>query len=136
MTRTEWFSRAIYLNDEINLLIEKRCRIYSAALKTTPTYSDMPKAPNASSALQNAMDRICEIDDEINQKIDELCKAKCEIMNAIRCVDDKTDRACMKMRFIDMKSLGEISTQIGTLRNSIPFHLARGIKSTKYCIVT
>jgi hypothetical protein len=132
--KAEWFNRAITLNKEINILIEKRSHIYSAAMKTTPTYSDMPKAPNTSSSLQNAIDKICEIDDAINEMIDLMYLARCEITDAIGSIECNTDRICMKLRFVDLKSWGEIESITGIKRNSIPYHVARGINSTKYCI--
>jgi hypothetical protein len=66
MTRTEWFSRAWKLDKEINRLIEKRSRIYAAALRITPTYSDMPKCQCSTDAIQDTIDRICEIDISIH----------------------------------------------------------------------
>lgn len=134
MTRTEWFSRAWKLDKEINRLIEKRSKIYSAALRTTPTYSDMPKCYNQTSAIQDAIDRICEIDETINQLIDRLYAVKQEILSAIRTVENTTDRLCMVKRFVEMKSLGEIAQEVGKSRNAIPFYIKRGIKSTTYCI--
>jgi predicted DNA-binding protein YlxM (UPF0122 family) len=134
MTRTEWFSRAWKLDKEINRLIEKRSRIYAAALRITPTYSDMPKCQCSTDAIQDTIDRICEIDEKINQRIDRLHTVKSEIIDAIRTVENTTDRLCMVKRFVEMKSLGEIAREVGKSRNAIPFYIKRGIKSTTYCI--
>jgi len=128
-----WYMRAIKLNKEINLLIEKRSRIYASALRVTPTYSDMPKCYNQTSAIQDAIDRICEIDETINQSIDRLYAVKQEILSAINTVDNPMDRLCMVKRFVEMKSLGEIAQEVGKSRNSIPFYIKRGVNNTIYC---
>lgn len=134
MTRTEWFSRAWKLDKEINRLIEKRSRIYAAALRITPTYSDMPKCQCSTDAIQDTIDRICEIDEKINQRIDRLYAVKQEILSAINTVENTTDRLCMVKRFVEMKSLGEIAREVGKSRNAIPFYIKRGIKNATYCI--
>lgn len=130
---TDWYTRAIRLNNEINLLIEKRSRIYAAALRVTPTYSDMPKCQCSTDAIQDTIDRICEIDEKINQRIDRLHTVKKEIIDAIRTVENTTDRLCMVKRFIEMKSWRDISNELNIPRRSVAYYVARGINNTRYC---
>jgi DNA-directed RNA polymerase specialized sigma24 family protein len=96
----------------------------------------MPRGKGTSDKVQNAIEQICLLDEEINRKIDELYNVKQEIMFAIATVENPIDRRCMYLRFVEMKSLGEIARELGKPRNSIPFHLERGIKSTRCCINT
>lgn len=84
--------------------------------------------------MQNAIEQICLLDEEINRKIDELYNVKQEIMFAIATVENPIDRRCMYLRFVEMKSLGEIALEVGKHRNSIPYFIKRGIESTIYCI--
>ena len=131
MTRTEWFSRAWKLDKEINQLIEKRSKLYSAALRTTPTYSDMPRGKGTSDKVQNAIEQICLLDEEINRKIDELYNVKQEIMFAIATVENPIDRRCMYLRFVEFKSWQEISDKLRISRRSVSYKVSRGIKNTK-----
>lgn len=131
MTRTEWFSRAWKLDKEINRLIEKRSKLYSAALRTTPTYSDMPRGKGTSDKVQNAIEQICLLDEEINRKIDELYNVKQEIMFAIAAVENPIDRRCMYLRFVEFKSWQEISDKLRISRRSVSYNVSRGIKNTK-----
>ena len=134
--QAEWFERAITLSKEISQLIEQRSKAYSAAIKTTPVYSDMPKGSDTSSALQNSIDRICELDDAINALIDKLYTSKREILTCIMAVHDPLDKLCMTKRYTSLKSWGKIANEMGISKASAVFRAERGINCTIFSITS
>lgn len=65
---------------QIRRLTEKKERCWSMATKITPTLSDMPKGGEQENKVQAAVEKIAEIDKEIDSASEELVKIRTSAM--------------------------------------------------------
>jgi hypothetical protein len=113
MSVKEWLNRAWVLNCKINELTEKQERAFSRACKTTSTIVEDKVQACGGKSREDWVITYTEYADEINNKIDELYKIKCEILNAIKKVDNDTYKVLLILRYIKFKSWGKIAECIG-----------------------
>jgi hypothetical protein len=78
--KNDYQKRYNAINRKINGLLERRETLWSQATKTTPTLSDMPKGGEQENKIQTAVEKMAEIDGEVNRCIDELIKLKTAAM--------------------------------------------------------
>ena len=89
MTAQEYFNQAYKLDQRINSKIEQLAKLNDLAHKATATYTGMPHSPNkGSQTMANTVDRIIDLQNEINRDIDELVDLKAEIREVIDTVPD------------------------------------------------
>ncbi len=101
--KIEFLSRYKEIDDEINRLCEELSVWRARATKITPIYSDMPKGSQQENPIQTAIEKIIALENEINAEIDELQKARTEIIAAVRTVDDKTLRQLLALRYLNRR---------------------------------
>jgi len=78
--REKYTERYNAIDEKINKLLEEREIWWSKATKITPSMSDMPKGGEQADKIQMAVEKIAEIDGEVNRCIDELVKIKAAAM--------------------------------------------------------
>jgi hypothetical protein len=78
--REKYTERYNAINAKINKLLEEREIWWARATKTTPSISDMPKGGEQPDKIQMAVEKIAEIDGEVNRCIDDLVKIKAAAM--------------------------------------------------------
>jgi hypothetical protein len=96
-----WLSRYKDKDKEIDRLLDERAGWWSKATKITPTLSDMPKAASEENKIQTAIEKMEEIDDQINSDIDDMQDIKVEIMGAIKSLDDNNLRILLEYWYIN-----------------------------------
>ena len=101
--------------------MEELQRWKSRAEKITSSVSDMPKGGNQGDRLQLAVDRICELEERLNGKIDAAVKRRKEMEAAIITVEDRTLQLLLRYRYID----GMIWEQIALRLNYSYMHVCR-----------
>ena len=69
--KIKYLSRYISLNRHIDRLLEKKAKWWSLCLKTTPNLSQAPGGGESGSPVERPMDKVLEIEEEINKEIDD-----------------------------------------------------------------
>ena len=107
MSKTEneqkirYLSRYRRLNQRIDRLLEEQSRWRERALKITPTLSQAPGGGESGSPIERPMDKVLEIDVEINREIDKLQIVRQEIRNTLNQLEDENLKLLMEYRYID-----------------------------------
>ena len=110
--KIDFLKRYAPINNRINRKIEEKSMWWSRATKITPTYSDMPKGGEQSNKIQSYIEKIEEIEKDIDSGIDELVKVKAEIEAAIKTVPDEKLKELLEYWYIDGKKPWEISRKM------------------------
>jgi hypothetical protein len=100
LRKKQYLERYKNLNREIDRMIDERATIMSRATKITPSYSEMPKGVDGDK-IQQAVDKLCELDGEINAKIDAYVDMREEIERTIKTVGDERIETVLRYRYID-----------------------------------
>lgn len=123
--KIEFLNRYREIDDEINRLCEELSIWRARVTKITPTYSFLPKGDQQDDKLQSAIEKIMELEHEIDAEIDMLYKEKRTIKRAILTVKDKTLRKLLLLKYIckDNCSWDKIATELGyTYRHVTRMH--------------
>lgn len=99
--KIKYLSRYIALNRRIDRLLEEKAKWWSLCLKTTPSLSQAPGGGESGSPVERPMDKVLEIEAEINREIDELQEVCREIKAVLNQLEDDTLRLLMEYRYID-----------------------------------
>lgn len=114
MTAQEYFNQAYRLDQRINSKIEQLRTLNELALKATATYTGMPHSPNkGSQTMANTVDRIIDLQNEINRDIDELVDLKAEIRTVIDAVSETDLRLILEERYLNWKPWEQIAVSLG-----------------------
>ena len=120
MNAKQWLSRARFIDREIAMLQKTKEETRDNLTKITQSYesdgAQTTKDPHK-------YDRLVELENEIDQKVDELIATKREILNVIFKVEDRNQRQVLISYYIRMKTLEKIAVemnysfrQIGNIR--------------------
>lgn len=101
--KIEFLSRYKEIDGEINRLCEELSVWRARATKITPTYSDMPKGGQQEDKLQSAIEKIMELEEQIDAEIDRLQDAKRAILKTIRSIGDVRQRKVLALRYLDKR---------------------------------
>jgi len=124
MTAQEYFNQAYKLDQRINSKIEQLEKLNDLAHKATATYTGMPQSPNkGAQTMANTIDRIIDLQNEINQDIDTLVDLKVELRSVIEAVDSTEYRLILEERYLNWKSWEQLAVSLGyTLRHLHRLH--------------
>ena len=88
--------------------------LHELATKCTSTISDMPRNPSPrQSGMADTIDKIIDLEAEINRDIDRLVDLKREMTAIIRSVDDSQCQILLEMRYICFRSWEQIAVEMG-----------------------
>ena len=99
--KIRYLSRYRRLNQRIDRLLEEQSRWRERALKISPTLSQAPGGGGSGSPIERPMDKVLEIDVEINREIDEMQIARQEIRETLNQLEDESLKLLMEYRYID-----------------------------------
>ena len=120
MTTKEFLSRAYKLEKEIRYKTRLLDGLKSRSACSSPVFSDMPKEPhNPKSLVEYYALRIVEVEHEIMDLQEELQKARKEIAEAIRTVDNTELETLLEMRYLGYLEWNEISARFGYVSNYV-----------------
>lgn len=114
MTAKEYLGRAYRIDGRINAKLEQVSALRELATKATSTISDMPRnsSPNPHS-MQNIIDKIIDLESEINSDIDALVNIKQEVVTTIKRVDNQEYQTLLELRYLCFKSWEQIAMELG-----------------------
>ena len=101
MTAKEYLSQAYRLDQRIDSKIEQVASLNDLATKCTTTISGMPHNPSRStSPMADTIDKIINLQVEINRDIDALVDLKREIVTVIKAVDNPEYQTLLEKRYL------------------------------------
>ena len=110
--KIRYLSRYRRLNERIDRLLEEQSRWREMALKITPVLSQTPGGGESGSPIERPMDKVLEIDVEINREIDELQIVRQEIRAALNQLEDENLKLLMEYRYIDGLTWEQIAVKM------------------------
>ena len=110
--KIRYLSRYRRLNQRIDRLLEEQSRWRERALKITPTLSQAPGGGGNGSPIERPMDKVLEIDVEINREIDEMQIARKEIRETLNQLEDESLKLLMEYRYIDGMTWEQIAVKM------------------------
>ena len=122
MSKTEneqkirYLSRYRRLNQRIDRLLEEQGRWREKAMRITPVLSPVPGGGGSGSPIERPMDKVLEIDAEINREIDELQIVRQEIRAALNQLEDENLKLLMEYRYIDGLTWEQIAEKMDCSR--------------------
>lgn len=114
MTAREYLSQAYYLDQRINSKIEQVESLNDLARKAGCVISGMPRNPDrAVSSMANAVEKIVDLQAEINADIERMVRLKAEIMGVILQVEDPELQTLLEKRYLNFHTWGQIAVDMG-----------------------
>ena len=110
--KIRYLSRYRRLNQRIDRLLEEQSRWREKAMRITPVLSPVPGGGGSGSPIERPMDKVLEIDAEINREIDELQTVRQEIRAALNQLEDENLKLLMEYRYIDGLTWEQIAVKM------------------------
>ena len=119
MTAKEYLSQARYLDARINTKIKQLEALNALATSATSVLTGMPHSPNkATSKMADIVDKIVDLQAEINRDIDALVDLKGEMRSKLEMVPAEDYKAILEMRYLCFMSWEQIASNLGL---SVPY---------------
>lgn len=119
MTAKEYLSQARYLDARINTKIKQLEALNTLATSATSVLTGMPHSPNkATSKMADIVDKIVDLQAEINRDIDALVDLKGEMRSKLEMVPAEDYKAILEMRYLCFMSWEKIASNLGL---SVPY---------------
>ena len=110
--KIRYLSRYQRLNQRIDRLLEEQSRWREKAMRITPVLSPVPGGGGSGSPIERPMDKVLEIDAEINREIDELQIVRQEIRAALNQLEDENLKLLMEYRYINGLTWEQIAVKM------------------------
>ena len=119
MTAKEYLSQARYLDARINTKIKQLEALNTLATSATSVLTGMPHSHNkATSKMADIVDKIVDLQAEINRDIDALVDLKGEMRSKLEMVPAEDYKAILEMRYLCFMSWEQIASNLGL---SVPY---------------
>lgn len=114
MLAKEYLGQAYRIDQRINSKLEQISSLRELATKATSTMSDMPRNPNPSfHSMENIIDKMIDLENEINADIDTLVDLKREIVMVIKRIENPEYQTLLELRYLCFKSWEQIAVDMG-----------------------
>lgn len=114
MTAKEYLSQARYLDARINSKISQVDRLNDLATSATSVLTGMPHSPNkATSKMADLVDKIVDLQAEINRDIDKLVDLKKEMRDVIGAIPDVEQQTILEQRYLCFMKMEQIAVDMG-----------------------
>ena len=120
MTAKAWLKRGWQLDREINSLLRTKEETRAWLMSVTASYSGEPVNGTRD---PHRYDRLAELDEKIDRRIDQLVAVKQEIMDAIAQVEDSRYRTLLTERYMEFRTWEQIAVDMNyTWRRVMQLH--------------
>lgn len=127
MDTRQWLGRARTIEREINALMRTKAEARQRLLSITQNYaSDGSKSTGKD---PHKFDRLMELEDRINAKIDELIDTKQEITDAIQLLADGRQRTVLLDYYVRCMSMEQIAVEINYSYENVKKIRAKAIRA-------
>ena len=114
MTVKDYLSQARYLDDRINAKIRQVESLSALATSATSALTGMPRNPSkATSKMADIVDKIVDLQAEINADIDTLVDLKREISHMIKSVPNPEYQTILERRYLCFDNWEKIAAEMG-----------------------
>ena len=131
MTAKQWLGRARDIDREIALLQKTKAETRDSLTKITQSYesdgAQVSKDPHK-------FDRLAELENMIDDKVDELTRTKAEIMQVIFRLEDRRQKMVLISYYIRMKTFEQIAVEMNYSFRQITNIRRRGIMEVQKLI--
>lgn len=109
MTAKQFLSRGRWIEREITALMRTRDETRDRLTHITQNYD----GDGAQSTKDpHKFDALVELEYKLDERIDELCAVKTEILDAIGKLEDSRERLALQLYYIDMKSWEQVAVEL------------------------
>ena len=113
MTAKEYLSQAKYLDMRINSKIQQLSSLNDLAKKCTSAFTGMPRNPSGStSTMADTINKIIDLQREINADIDALVDLKRDITDVIKAVPEQEAQTILEKRYLCLLSWEQIAVDM------------------------
>lgn len=113
MTAKEYLQQVHNLDRQIDSKVEMLTELNALATKCTAVLTGMPHSPSGSkSQMADTIDKIVDLQSEINTDIDRMVEIKAEVIRVIGCVQDVNCRVLLEKRYLSYKTWEEIAADM------------------------
>lgn len=120
MTAKAWLKRGWQLDREINSLLRTKEETRAWLMSVTASYTGEPVNGTRD---PHRYDRLAELDEKIDRRIDQLVAVKQEIVDAIAQVEDSRYRTLLTERYMEFKTWEQIAVDMNyTWRRVMQLH--------------
>ncbi len=114
MTAKEYLNQAYWLDRRIGSKLEQLSALKEMATKTTVAMTtDVVNRTQNMSRMQEVIDKIIDMQNEINEDIDRLVDLKRDIMHIIKAENNTEYQTLLELRYLCFKSWDSIAKQMG-----------------------
>lgn len=114
MNAKEYLGQAYRLDQRINITMEQVERLRSLTRRLTASCEGEAVSHTRNvSAMQDAILRLIEAEEQLNHTIDTLVEFKAEIACVIEQIPERNCRVLLEMRYLSLKDWGEIAAFLG-----------------------
>jgi len=120
----EYLSQAYRIDQRINSKLEQVQSLRELATKATATLSDTPASGSRKvHSMSDIIDKMIDLENEINDDIDRLVDLKREIVAAIKRVENPEYQTLLELRYLCFKTWEHIAVQMGySIQNAYKMH--------------
>lgn len=113
MTAKEYLNQAYRLDQRIDSKIEQVASLNDLTTKCTATISGMPHKPSSStSTMADTINKIIDLQAEINRDIDALVDLKREIVRVIKAVENPEYQTLLEKRYLCFRHWEQIAVDM------------------------
>lgn len=113
MTPKEYLSQTYRLNELINSNIREIGRLRSLLCSlSVPADGKVDKSPAADAPFTRTVEKIIDLENDINSQIDEVVCVQKEIRQVIEAVEDKDECLVLRLRYVEHCSWSEIAMRM------------------------
>lgn len=117
--KIKWLSRYKVVNRKINDLTEELEQWRTRATKITPVLSQESRGSGNEDKLQSSVIKICELEEELEQKIRELLEQREKIVAVLNNLPNEQLRQLMRYRYIRGMTWDEIAIKMDYSRTQV-----------------
>ena len=104
-----WLNRARNIDREIDSLLRARTEARNKVLSVTSSYEAIVVSGTKD---PHKIDRLAELETEIDNQIDNLVSVKAEILREINKLEDWRYRVVLRLRYLESKTFEQIAVEI------------------------
>jgi len=114
MTAKDYLSQAYRIDQRINSKLEQVQSLRELATKATATLNDSPVSGSRNvHSMSDIIDKMIDLEAEINDDIDHLVDLKREIVAAIKRVENPEYQTLLELRYLCFKTWEHIAVALG-----------------------
>lgn len=114
MRAKEYLGQAYRLDQRINSKLEQIASLDELAMKCNLTLTGMPHNPDrGTSNMAEAVNKIIDLQTEINYDIQKLVDLKREMVRVIKAVDNTEYQTLLELRYLCFKTWEQIAVDLG-----------------------